>query len=88
MFILTIAEHSKGEKDQAYAATMKDGSKSLSIFVDKDDAIRYAGLLEADDHPAVNVTEIEDENIIKTCEMMGYKYSIINPNEFVIPTTK
>ena len=45
MFILTIAEHSKGEKDQAYAATMKDGSKSLSIFVDKDDAIRYAGLL-------------------------------------------
>ena len=88
MFILTIAESKRGERDQAYAATMKDGTKSLSIFVDKDDAVRYAGLLEADDHPAVKVTEIPDENIIKTCEMMGYKYSIITPDEFVIPTTK
>tara|TARA_B100001996_G_scaffold370086_1_gene344157 strand:+ start:324 stop:590 length:267 start_codon:yes stop_codon:yes gene_type:complete len=88
MFILTIVEQSRGGKDQAYAASMKDGTKSLSIFVDKDDAVRYAGLLEADDHPAVNVTEIEDENIIKTCEMMGYKYSIITPDEFVIPKTK
>tara|TARA_B100000131_G_scaffold316740_1_gene357359 strand:+ start:681 stop:947 length:267 start_codon:yes stop_codon:yes gene_type:complete len=85
MFILTIVEGSKNDKDQAYASTNKDGSKSLSIFVDKDDAVRYAGLLEADNHPAVNVTEIPDEEIIKTCEMMGYKYQVITPDEFVIP---
>ena len=85
MFIITLQGMGK---EGAYAVRDEIDENVLYLFVDKDDAIRYAGLLEADDHPAVNVTEIEDENIIKTCEMMGYKYSIINPDEFVIPTTK
>ena len=81
MFILTL----EGSGQQAYASNTTDGNRSLQLFIDKDDAVRYAGLLEADDHPPLEVVEIDDDTIVKTCELMGYKYSIITPDDFVIP---
>ena len=45
----------------------------------------YAGLLEAEDYPIMSVVEVEDEVAIRTCEMYGYHYVIINSNEIVIP---
>jgi len=81
MFVLTL----NGNGDGAYAATNLDGSKALQLFVDKDDAIRYAGLLEADDHPELIVKEIDDDLVIKTCESLGHKYCIVTPDEFVVP---
>jgi hypothetical protein len=57
----------------------------LYIFEDEDDAARYAGLLEAEDYPEMSVVEVQDEVAIRTCEMYGYHYVIINSNEFVIP---
>ena len=80
MYILTL----QGSDQQAYASSTKDGSRSLQLFIDKDDAVRYAGLLEADDHPALEIVEVDDDGIVKTCELMGYKYSIITPDDFVI----
>lgn len=81
MYVLTLKDKEEG----AFAATTLDGGKALQMFVDKDDAIRYAGLLEADDHPELVVKEVDAESVIKTCEMMGYKYCIVDPNEFVVP---
>jgi len=81
MYMLTL----QGSGQQAYASSTKDGSRSLQLFIDKDDAVRYAGLLEADDHPALEIVEVDDDSIVKTCELMGYKYSIITPDDFVIP---
>lgn len=81
MFVLTL----KDQGDGAFAATTLDGGKALQIFVDKDDAIRYAGLLEADDHPELTVKEIDEEIIIKTCESLGHRYCIVTPEEFVVP---
>lgn len=83
MYVLTL----KGKDDGAFAALTSDGHKALQMFVDKDDAVRYAGLLEADNHPELSVKEVDEDLIIKTCEMMGYKYCIISPDEFVIPST-
>lgn len=81
MFVLTLSK----DGDGAFAATHLDGSKVLQLFVDKDDAIRYAGLLEADDHPELTVKEIDDDLVIKTCEGLGHKYCIVTPDEFVVP---
>ena len=39
----------------------------------------------AEDYPEMTVIEVDDEMAIKTCEMYGYNYVIITPNEFVIP---
>lgn len=82
MFILTIADN---EDEGAYAVTDADGEKALYFFEEEDDAERYAGLLEAEDYPEMSVVEVDDDMAIKTCEMYGYNYVIITPNEFVIP---
>ncbi len=82
MFILAIAEK---EDEGAYAVTDDNGEKALYLFEEEDDAERYAGLLEAEDYPEMSVVEVDESMAIKTCEMYGYNYVIITPNEFVIP---
>lgn len=82
MFILTVEGK---EEEGAYSVIDEEGEKALYLFVDFDDAERYAGLLEAEDYPKMSVVEVEDELAVKTCELYGYHYVIITPNEFVIP---
>lgn len=82
MFLLTILEK---EEEGAYAVSDEYGEKALYFFEEEDDAERYSGLLMAEDYPEMTVIEVDDEMAIKTCEMYGYNYVIITPNEFVIP---
>ena len=42
-------------------------------------------MLEEDGSPDMHVIEIEDDIMIKTCELHEYKYAIITKNDFVIP---
>lgn len=82
MFIITL----KGlEQEGAYAVHDEHGENVLYLFVDKDDALRYAGLLEADNFPPMAVTKVEDQQVIATCERVNCKYSIITPDVLVIP---
>ena len=57
---------------------MKMENKS-SIFEEEDDAMRYAMMLEDGGSPEMHVIEIEDEIMIKTCEMHDYKYAVSLP---------
>mgnify|MGYP000565779824 CR=1 FL=1 len=50
-----------------------------------DDAVRYAMMLEDEGYPEMHVIEIEDEVMVKTCEMHGYQYTVITPDDIVIP---
>jgi len=82
MYILTI----KGqEKEGAYAVSDDDGERSLYLFEEEDDALRYGGLLEAEDYPPMDVVEIPNELAIQTCMVYNYKYVIITEDDFVIP---
>ena len=63
----------------------EEGDQVLYIFMEDDDAIRYAMQLEDLDYPKMKVLEIDDELMIKTCELHDHKYSIITPNDVVIP---
>ena len=82
MFLIAIS----GKEDEgAYSVMDEDGEKALYLFEDEDDAIRYAGLLEAEDYPEMSVVEVEDEVAINTCNVYNYRYVIISPEEFVIP---
>ena len=42
-------------------------------------------MLEEDGFPEMNILEVEDEVLLKTCEMHEYQYTIITKNDFVIP---
>jgi len=82
MFILTI---NGKETEGAYSVTDDEGDQILYLFEEEDDAIRYAMMLEEDGSPEMHVIEIEDEIMIKTCEIHDYKYTVITPNDIVIP---
>ena len=61
------------------------GTKQLYMFEDEDDAERYAGLLEADDHNKLAVVEIDEELAIEACNRYNYKYVIVTPQDIVFP---
>jgi hypothetical protein len=82
MFILTI---NGKEAEGAYSVTDDDGEQILYLFEEEDDAVRYAMMLEENGSPEMHVIEIEDEVMIKTCEIHDYRYTIITPNDVVIP---
>ena len=86
MFLLTL----KDKKDEgAYAVQDSYGDKVLFLFQEEDDAVRYAMMLEDSEqehsHKEMDVIEVDDAMAIKTCKMHNYKYSVITPDDFVIP---
>jgi hypothetical protein len=82
MYILTL----KGKEDEgAYAVESERGDKILYLFLDKDDAIRYAGLLEADDFPEMSVVEVDEISAMRACESFDFSYCVITPEEIIIP---
>ena len=82
MFILTL----KNKKEQgAYAVQDGSGNHVLFLFEEEDDAERYAMMLHDQDDKEMDLVEVEDELALRTCKMYNYKYSIITPNDIVIP---
>ncbi len=82
MFILTVAGK---EREGAYSVRDGQGNQILYLFEEEDDATRYAMMLEDDDYPEMHVLEVEDEIMVKTCKIHGYNYTVITPNDIVIP---
>ena len=82
MFILTINGR---ETEGAYSVIDDDGEHILYLFQEEDDAVRYAMMLEEEGSPEMHVIEIEDNVMIQTCEIHGYQYTIITPDDIVIP---
>ena len=84
MYLLTLKDR---RDDGAYAVLNRYGEKVLFMFEEEDDAERYAMMLEDDDQykKEMAVIEVDDELAIKTCRMYNYKYTVITPNDFVIP---
>jgi hypothetical protein len=84
MFLLTLKDR---KDDGAYAVEDKYGDKVLFMFEDEDDALRYAMMLEEDPQyeKEMEIIEVDDELAIKTCKIYNYKYTVITPNDIVIP---
>ena len=82
MYILTVAGK---ENDGAYSVIDDDGEHILYLFVEEDDAIRYAMQLEDQGSPEMHVIEVEDDIMIKTCDLHDYKYTVVTANDIVIP---
>ena len=82
MHILAI----KGKENEgAYAIDGEQGKRLVYMFLDKDDAIRYAGLLEADDFPDMSVVDVDDREIIHACVTHGHEYYVVSPDDIVVP---
>lgn len=82
MFILTVAGK---EDDGAYAVVNSDGEKILYLFQEEDDAIRFALMLEDDGYPEMHIIEVDNNLILKTCEMYNCCYTVITKDDIVVP---
>ena len=82
MHLLAVA----GKEDTgAYAVENRFGQKVLYLFVEEDDAERYAMMLEDRGYPEMHVIEVDDHSAVNICEHNGYRYSIITKDDIVIP---
>ena len=82
MFILTINGR---EKEGAYSVTDDDGEQIIYLFEEEDDATRYALMLEDQEEQEMDVVEVDAALAIRTCKMYNYKYTVITPNDIVVP---
>ena len=76
------------EREGAYAVADKGGGQILYLFEEEDDADRYAMMLEDEGYPDMNVVEVDEELMIKTCHIHGHEYAVITKNDIVIPPEK
>jgi len=82
MYILALQGK---ENEGAYAVNTDKDKPLVYMFLDKDDAVRYAGLLEADDFPDMSVVEVDDREIIQACVTSGNEYYVVTPDDIVVP---
>ena len=83
MFIIAVAGK---EREGAYSVQDGLGNQILYLFEEEDDATRFAMMLEDDqDYPEMHVIEVEDEVMIKTCEVHDYNYTVITSDDIVVP---
>ena len=81
MYVLTLEDHAEG----VYSVYDEQKNRVIPIFQIEDDADRYLKMLEDRDYPAMTVVEMEDHVIIGACQDRGQKFSIITPDDFIIP---
>tara|TARA_B100000902_G_scaffold108446_1_gene110183 strand:- start:654 stop:917 length:264 start_codon:yes stop_codon:yes gene_type:complete len=82
MHIITV----KDLKDEgAYAVLNEHGEKIVFLFKEKDDATRYAMMLEEQGDPKMEVISVSDKVAIGACERTGTRYTVICRDDIVIP---
>ena len=81
MYIVTLLDKPEG----VYSVYDEQKNRVIPIFQIEDDADRYLTMLEDRDYPAMTVVEMEDHVIIGACQDRGQRFSIITPDDFLIP---
>ena len=81
MFVLTVANHPEG----VFSLHDDDETRVIPIWTQVDDAERYLMMLQEEDYPDMQVVEMEDHVIIGACQDRGQRFSIITPDDFLIP---
>ena len=82
MFVLTIENHPEG----VFSVHNEVEDRIIPIWTEKEDAERYLMMIELDpDYPKMQVVEMEDHVIIGACQDRAQRFSIITPDDFLIP---
>ena len=84
MQIFVLLYNSGTDKEGIHSIELK-GRTIVLMFEDKDDAIRYCGLLEAQDFPLPTVEMINIDEIREFCIKLDYECKLVEKN--FIPKT-
>ena len=82
MFVLTLAN----QPDGVYSVYDEEEKRVIPIFQLEDDADRYLlQLQENASYPKMEVVEMEDHVIIDACQQRGQPFTVITPDDLLIP---
>ncbi len=82
MFIITLEDHPDG----VFSVFNNAEDRVIPIWIEEDDVDRYILMMEEDpDYPPMQVVEMDDHVIIGMCQERGQRFSIITPDDFLIP---
>lgn len=82
MWIIVIDD----EKEKgAYSVLNEYDEKVILLFEEKEDAERYLLMLNEIGVNNLKLSEHEEDLIVKTCKISGFKFSKIRPQDFVVP---
>tara|TARA_B100000401_G_C52649853_1_gene644910 strand:- start:135 stop:515 length:381 start_codon:yes stop_codon:yes gene_type:complete len=79
MFIFVLLYNSGTENEGIHSIEL-NGRTIVLMFEDKDDAIRYCGLLEAQDFPLPTVEKINITEIREFCLKLDYECKLVEKN--------
>ena len=85
MQIFVLLYNSGTDKEGIHSIELK-GRTIVLMFEDKDDAIRYCGLLEAQDFPLPTVEMINIDEIRDFCIKLDYECKLVEKN--FVPKTQ
>ena len=85
--IIHVLLYNSGKDNEGIHSIELKGETIVLMFEDLDDAIRYSGLLEAQDFPQPDVETIEKEEIEEFCNSAGYETRLV-PRGFVPKTAE
>ena len=69
--------------------TVQVGDRNtILMFQDEDDALRYAGLLEAQDFPEAKVETIDSSEVEQFCRQADYDWKMVESGQLEIPPEK
>lgn len=74
-----------GTDNEGIHSLLVNGKNTVLGFKEEDDAIRFAGLLEAQDFPCPSVERIDEAEIQEFCDGAGYELSIVEEGALAIP---
>ena len=82
MFIVTLED----KPEALYSIFGEKDERVIPLFLEHDDAERYLLMLdEAEDYPEMQVIEMEDHVIIKARHDRGQSFTVITPDDLLIP---
>jgi len=81
MYIITLEDHPDG----VFSVFDDAEDRVIPIWIDNDDAERYLLMMQDEEYPPMQVVEMEDHVIIGACQDRAQKFSIITPDDFLIP---
>ena len=72
-------------ENQGIYTRLENDKNIVLAFMQEDDALRYAMLLEAQDFPIAVTESIDEKELIEICEDTGLELNIIGEDELAIP---
>ncbi len=79
---VSVLLYEPGKENEGIHSLEIQGTTTVLMFEDNDDAQRYCGLLEAQDFPKPTVEEIDQQEIEQFCNEAGYVAKLV-PKGFV-----